>query len=75
MRSPQFGKWHKGHKRSNNAALPVVERPLAVAYGLGRTAPPKDKPRSRNDHRVYHWGGGKLRGVALTPQGKFTLRS
>lgn len=63
MRSPQYGKHHKGN-RSSNSALPVLRPTVA-----------KDKPLSRNDTRVYHWqrsqggNGGKCRLVSPISQG------
>ena len=74
MRSPQFGKWHKGNVRRNNAALPVAERPLALPYMLGRCAPPKDKPKSRNDRRDYTWGQTPGAKWDFTPIGRYKLR-
>jgi hypothetical protein len=58
MRCPQFG--GKPRHRSSNGNAPVAAsngKPLTLDVkhpNLGRTAPPRDKPLSRNDTNRYY---------------------
>ena len=79
MRCPQYG---KPRARANQTALPMVRgkhgKPVVLDVtsrhpALGRTAPPRDRPTSRNDVRFYI--AGKTPGSAWphSPQGQFNL--
>lgn len=53
MRSPQFGKYHKG-KRGSQTALPAAVQAAVAVINGGRLAnPQRDKPKSREDNRTY----------------------
>lgn len=65
MRARQYGRYHQGRKRASQAAWgklttpgkAVVDPCLRVADTLQviRHNPTRDKAKSRNDQRVYHW--------------------
>ena len=79
MRCPQFG---KSRRRANQTALPTVRgrhgKPVVLDVtakhpSLGRTAPQRNHPKSRNDTRLYHAGKTPSAAWPFAAQQRFNL--